>query len=147
VRLVTCAGATIAAAALAGCGGSSGHTWGGPPAPAADGTVSVEAFEAHRETVEEPWESSPALVAAEFVRLGERTAVNTSIETSSESEGSSPTVTITLDGLLDDSVRAERWVLELEPAGGDGFRLVSVRRTQRCQPDRGHEGFSAERCS
>jgi hypothetical protein len=109
--------------------------------------VSVEAFEAHRETVEEPWESSPALVAAEFVRLGERTAVNTSIETSSESEGSSPTVTITLDGLLDDSVRAERWVLELEPAGGDGFRLVSVRRTQRCQPDRGHEGFSAERCS
>jgi hypothetical protein len=54
-------------------------------------------------------------------------------------------VTVTLDGLLDDSVRAERWLLVFEPENGT-YNLTSAVRTLRCQPGRGHDDFSAEPC-
>jgi hypothetical protein len=54
-------------------------------------------------------------------------------------------VTVTFDGLLDGSVRAERWRLVLEPEDG-GYLLASAVRTLRCQPGRGHEDFTPEPC-
>jgi hypothetical protein len=138
--------AYVAAAALTGCGSDNGPTWGGPPDPAADGTVAVDGFAAYQREVEEPWEGSGAMAAAEFLRLDERTATTTTIEERAGPEGTGPeTVVVTFDGLLDDSVRAERWTLAFEP-DGENYALAQATWAQRCQPGRGHEGFSPEPC-
>ena len=74
------------------------------------------------------------------------TAVETTIAGKSSGEGTGPqTVTVTLDGLLDDSVRAERWTLVFQQEG-ETYVLTNALREQRCQPQRGHQGFSADDC-
>jgi hypothetical protein len=149
VRLLAYAALCLTSVALAGCDGGDGgneSAWAGPPEPAADGSVAVDGFVEHQDEVDERWERSAELAAAEFLRLEERTAVRTTIAGRSEGEGGGPRgVTVTLDGLLDDSVRAERWLLLFEP-GGDGYALRSAVRTFRCQPGRGHQDFTAELC-
>lgn len=141
--------AVVASAVLTGCSGGSDSgtpTWAGPPEPAADGTVSVDDFDAYADEVDEAWEGSAAMAAAEFLRLDERTAARTSIEGVASAEGAGPeTVTVTLDGLLDDSVRAERWTLTFV-SEGDVYRLTEAVWTQRCQPGRGHQDFGPEPC-
>lgn len=147
VRLPVLALLLASAAALGGCGGNgSARVWAGPPEPGADGAVAVDGFASFQAEVDERWERSAALAAAEFLRLDERTAQRTTIEGTASAEGAGPqTVVVTLDGLLDDSVRAERWTLGFEP-DGDVFRLTSARRELRCQPGRGHEDFAPEPC-
>jgi hypothetical protein len=147
VRLAACA-ALLLAAALAGCSGSGKdeETWAGPPEAAADGSVSVEDFAAYQEDLDTRWEHSAEMTAAEFLRLDERTSSRTTIDGKSNGEGLGPRVVmVTLDGLLDDSVRAERWLLLFEPEG-ENFKLTSAVRTIRCQRGRGHEDFTAEPC-
>jgi len=147
VRLAACA-ALLLAAALAGCSGSGKdeETWPGPPEPAADGSVSVEDFAAHQEGLDTRWEHSAELTAAVFLRLDERSASHTTIDGTTSGEGFGPrAVIVTLDGLLDDSVRAERWLLLLEREG-ENYILTSAVRTLRCQSGRGHENFTAEPC-
>jgi hypothetical protein len=139
--------ACVAALAAAGCGGSDEDEWPGPPAVAADGSASVEAFAEYQESIDEDWERSTLLIAAEYLDFDDVDASRKTIEASSDQEGASDeTITVELDGLLDDSVRAQRWTLELESAG-DVYRLVSARRALRCQAGRGHEDFSAEPCT
>jgi hypothetical protein len=149
VRLLAYAASALAALALAGCGDDVGVelVWGGPPEPGSAGGVSVAGFASFQGEVDELWERSPAMAAAEFLRLDERTAARTAIEGRAETgEGTGPqTVVVTLDGLADDSVRAERWTLGFEPEG-DVYVLVGALREQRCQPGRGHAGFSPEPC-
>jgi hypothetical protein len=146
VRLAAFAALSLSVAALAGCNGGDENTWGGPPDPSPDGSVAVEEFAAYQEDVDDTWEGSAAMAAAEFLRLDERTAARTTIQGTASGEGSGPeTVTVTLDGLLDDSVRAERWTLQFEP-DGENNRLTSAQWAQRCQPDRGHQDFTAEPC-
>ena len=148
MRLASGLGAILAAFVLAACdGGSNGHTWAGPPDPEADGTVEVGEFAEHQESVDEPWEGSAAMAAAEFLRLDERTATRTSIVGRAEAEGTGPeTVVVTLDGLLDDSIRAERWTLVFEPEN-ETYLLTSAEWAQRCHPGRGHQDFSVESCT
>lgn len=147
VGLFTGCAVAVATALLAACGASDESAWAGPPAPDADGAVSVETFETYRETVDEQWEDAPVLLATEFVKLEERTVARTSISGSGANGGEGThTVTIDLTGLPDDAVRAERWVLTIEPVE-DSFRLVSATRTLQCQPGRGHEDFAPEPCS
>jgi len=148
VHLSVCAALCLTFVALAGCNGDGGDedVWAGPPEPAADGSVAVDGFADHQESVDERWERSAELAAAEFLRLDERTAVRTTIAGRSEGEGGGPRgVTVTFDGLLDDSVRAERWLLLFQPDGGT-YALSSAVRTLRCHPGRGHEGFTGEPC-
>ena len=147
MRRVACAAICLCVAALAGCGGDGDEqSWPGPPDPAADGTVAVDGFNTYAESVDASWEGSAALAAGEFLRLDERTAARTTIEATASPEGTGPeTVVVTLDGLADDSVRAERWTLRLEP-DGDVFTLTEARWAQRCQPGRGHQDFSPELC-
>jgi hypothetical protein len=150
VRLLGYAALFLSAGALAGCGGGDGGgseaTWPGAPDPAADGMVAVDGFVEYMNEVDEPWEGSAAMAAAEFLRLDERTATRTTIEGTASAEGTGPeTVVVTLDGLLDDSVRAERWTLAFEP-DGDVYRLTEAQWAQRCQPDRGHQDFTPEPC-
>jgi hypothetical protein len=147
VRLLAHAGIAAVTVVLAACGASDEQAWSGPPAPDADGNVTVDTFEAYREAVDEQWESTPVLVATEFVKLDDRTAAKTSIAgngVGTPEEGQR--VTIVFTELLDDAVNAERWVLQLAPSD-DGYRLVSATRTQRCQPGRGHEEFGPEPCA
>jgi hypothetical protein len=146
--LVFALAACVAALAVAGCGGSHDDEWPGPPAAvAADGSASVEAFAEYQESVDEDWERSTLLIAAEYLDVDDVDASRKAIEASREEEGTpDETVVVELDGLLDDSVRAQRWTLELESAG-DVYRLVAARRALRCQPGRGHEDFSAEPCA
>ncbi|HWQ22796.1 MAG TPA: hypothetical protein VNK94_01670 [Gaiellaceae bacterium] len=133
--------------ALTGCGGDGGgRVWAGPPEPGADGAVAVDGFAAFQDEVDEPWERSAAMAAAEFLRLDGRTVQRTTIESTAAAEGAGPqTVVVTLDGLFDDSVRAERWTLAFEQTD-DAYRLTSARRDLRCQPGRGHDDFSPEPC-
>ena len=148
MRLSAYAALCLTFVALAGCSADGGgeDEWAGPPEPAADGSVAVDGFADYQDGVDELWERSAELAAAEFLRLEERTAVRTTIAGRSEGEGGGPRgVTVTLDGLLDDSVRAERWLLLFEPEG-EAYALGSAVRTLRCQPGRGHEDFSAEPC-
>jgi hypothetical protein len=147
LRLLAYTASLLAVAALQGCDGSHGEaTWTGPPDPAADGSVAVEAFNDHMAEVDETWEGSAAMAATEFLRLDERTATRTSISGTAQAEGSGPeTAVVTLDGLLDDSVRAERWTLTFSPED-DAFRLTEADWSQRCQPGRGHQDFTPEPC-
>jgi len=86
------------------------------------------------EIVNREWERDPEGVAREYLQMEEGDA---------SLDGSM--MTILRDGLEDDSIRAERWILELEPLG-DRWQLVSARWEQRCHPGRGHVTFSPERC-
>ena len=147
MRLAAYAALSLGLVALAGCDGNGGdESWGGPPDPAADGTVAVDGFADFQADVDERWERSAELAAAEFLRLDERTAVRTTIAGDGVGEGGGPrAVTVTFDGLLDDSVRAERWMLVFLPGDG-GYVLESAVRTLRCQPGRGHDDFTPEPC-
>ena len=59
--------------------------------------------------------------------------------------GSGGNVTVTLDRLADDSVRAQRFVLTFTP-DDNGWTLRSARVAQRCWPGRGHTTYSPEPC-
>jgi hypothetical protein len=80
------------------------------------------------------------------IHAGETQAVRVSTSSQSSSEGGGPTtVTVLQEGLADDSVAAVKNVLRYEPQG-DGWRLVSAERTQKCRPGRGHQGFASGDC-
>jgi hypothetical protein len=147
VREFAYAVSAAAAAALAGCGGGGAHpTWTGPPPPAGNGSVAVDGFDDYASKVDAEWERSAAMAAAEFLRLDRTSAARTTIAGKASAEGTGPeTVTVTLDGLPDDSVRAERWTLVFA-RGGDVYRLARAARLQRCQPRRGHQDFSPAAC-
>jgi hypothetical protein len=92
------------------------------------------------------WPASPTGLALEFLRADRTQATRTTTGARSSPEGGGPTtVTVVQDGLADDSVRATRAVLRFIPSGKD-WRLKSAVRTQRCQPGRGHQNFSAGDC-
>jgi hypothetical protein len=149
VRLISYAAVLLVVGLLAaGCDGNGSEeaSWSGPPAPAEDGSVEVDEFADYQESVDERWERSAETAAAEFLRLDERTAIRTTISGSSEGEVPSPrAVIVTLDGLFDDSVRAERWILLFELANGS-YHLTSGIQTFACNPGRGHSDFTAEQC-
>ena len=123
------------AVTAAGCDGSDGSAWTGPEElRPRDGKLDVARFRDHAQAVDEEWERTPEGVAREFlnVRDGGTTF-----------DGN--TVVFLRDDLQDDSIRAERWVLELEQQG-DEWELVAARWEQRCHAGRGHQQFSPELC-
>jgi hypothetical protein len=133
---------------LAGCGGSGGSdqgAWAGPPRPDERGRVAVEEFN-HYLVGHGADATAPVVAATTFLRLDRATAGEASIVVRTSGEGEGPaTVTVTLDRLLDDSVRAQRFVLAFLKEGGQ-WRLESAVSAQRCRPGRGHQGFSPEPC-
>ncbi len=122
-------------------------TWPGPPPAAEDGALPVAAFNEHVERAGGGWTRSPLLVAINFLAIDGQGAGKTTIEVEATPEGGDEAaVTVTLDGLLDDSVRAHRTAVALERQADGSWRLRSARREQRCWPERGHEDFSTEPC-
>jgi hypothetical protein len=139
----------LSAAALAGCGSDVEVelVWGGPPDPGVGGVVSTDGFATYQREVDEDWERSAALASGVFLRLDERKAVHTTIDAEAGPEGTgSQTVVVTLDGIPDDSVQAERWRLGFDEEG-DGYALTAALREVRCRAGRGHEDFAAELCA
>ncbi|MGH3109402.1 MAG: hypothetical protein ACRDQT_00625 [Gaiellaceae bacterium] len=151
MRLAAYAALSLAIVALAGCNGGNGGSgddavWAEPPEPAEDGTVSVDEFTTYQEDVEGRWERSAVTVATEFLRIEETDSARLLIAKTAPGEGGGPeTVLVTLDGLFDDSVRAERWSLRLEPQG-ETYALTEARWAQRCQEGRGNRAFTPEPC-
>jgi hypothetical protein len=89
---------------------------------------------------------SPTELALAHVHAGETQAARVSTSARSSREGGGPTtVTVLEEGLADDSVAVVKTVLRYEPQG-EGWRLVSSERTQKCRPGRGHQDFAATDC-
>jgi hypothetical protein len=89
---------------------------------------------------------SPTELALAETKADERQVARVSTVAQSSPEGGGPTtVTVLQEGLADDSVEAVRYVLRYEP-DGDGWRLVSKVRTQRCHQGRGHRDFTSANC-
>ena len=149
VRILPLLAVALAAAAVAGCGSDAVAEleWAGPPDAGTAGHVSTAGFAAYQGEVDEDWERSPALAAGVFLRLDERKAVHTTIDAVAGPEGTgSQSVVVTLDGIPDDSVRAERWTLRFTQEG-DVYALNAALREVRCRAGRGHEDFSTELCA
>jgi hypothetical protein len=96
----------------------------------------------------QPWVKSPmqilVRVAGEFDEVKNRT-----IQMSSPSAESSDSimVTITNDGLLDDSVGSERYMYRLDKTASGVWKVTSAQKAWKCQPNRGHQDFSAVPCN
>lgn len=120
--------------------------WDGPPRPDESGDIAVEGF--NRFLSRNPdLGRSPVRATIEFVKLKDPTALNTRVRARASQLENPSGIRVTLieDGLPDDSIRAVRYRLEFKRAG-NRWELESARRTQRCQPGRGHQGFSPKPC-
>lgn len=122
--------------------------WDGLEEPLpAGGSLPVEEFNAHAESVEEPWEHDLAATVDEFVGRDASTAQSVSFQATSGPEGGGPaTASLLLDGLLDDSVRARRYDLSLSRRPDGTWRVDDASWAQRCQSGRGHQAFSPAPC-
>jgi hypothetical protein len=144
------ASALFAVVLLAGCGygdddaakstaTTQSATWSGPPRPAEDGTISVEGFNEYAESLPES-KRLPKPLAVEFLRPREPYAVSTKMRIGGG------TVFVLRDNLEDDSVRAERHELGFGLVSGGKWHLFTAKVAYMCQPNRGHQDFSAELC-
>ena len=139
----------VASLLLAGCGSDVDVelVWGGPPDAATGGAVSTDGFAGFQNEVDEEWERSPAMAAGVYLRLDERKATRITIDAKAGPEGGGgQIVTVTLDGLADDSVRAERWTLGFEEGEDGAYVLTGALRELRCHEGRGHQDFAGEAC-
>ncbi len=141
----------LAGLLLSACGGGDERgeaaPWEGPPAPARDGTIDVRGFNDHAEAVDASWRKAPLPLAIEFLGLDDREPSPALVEVAMPPEArETARVTVTFDRLLDDSVRARRYVLALARADDGRWRVTSARHTQRCHAGRGHEEFTPTDC-
>lgn len=56
------------------------------------------------------------------------------------------TLMITDDGLADDSVRSQKYKIELKKNESDFWEITSAQKTWRCWQDRGHQDYSVKPC-
>lgn len=146
------ASALVAVGLLAGCGYGDGDdaqstttvepaTWSGPPRPAEDGTISVEGFNEYAQQELPAEKRVPRELAIEFLQAEEPYEV-----TLDTSRPGGTTVTVLKDNLEDDSVRAQRHILEFSLFSGGVVNLSEARVEYRCQAGRGQQDFSPELC-
>jgi hypothetical protein len=126
-------------------------TWSGPGQHGEDGSNEVDGFNAYVSDARAGWVQSPIRMALEFLALGDPSDpdggafITTAEQRASPEGGTEATVTVTLQGLLDDSVQAVRYSLVFEKKG-DTWKLVTATWGQRCAEGRGHQDFSVELC-
>jgi hypothetical protein len=135
---------------LAGCGSSGGGdkaSWSGPPKARADGHVEIAGFNTFLAGDGKEFSASPIAAVTEFLRLDESTASAITVRATSPGEVRNfSEVVASLDGLLDDSVRATRYTVELQRNDANEWRLRATDWAQRCQAGRGHQDFSPRPC-
>jgi hypothetical protein len=89
----------------------------------------------------------PLLVAHAFAGAEARN-VTLAVSYESGEAALAATVSVTLEGLLDDSVRGEEHVLTFARAGTQAaWQLTQANRRVRCWPGRGHAELSAAPCT
>jgi hypothetical protein len=112
------------------------------------GSLPVDDFNDFVDEARPAFATSALRTAIEFAHAGEGQAATTSVVAFEGPEGSADeaSVTVTRDGLADDSTRALRYQIVLDRADDERWRLRSARRTQRCQPGRGSQEFSTKLC-
>jgi len=138
----------IAVVLLAGCAGDDEpEEWAGPPRPNAQGALAVRGFNEFVDENDPDLARSPLASAETFLRVDRTDAARKALVVQTPPEGGRvATVTATLEGLLDDSVRAVRYVLEFAQDDDDSWRLRSARWSQRCHLNRGHQQLLPKRC-
>jgi hypothetical protein len=135
--------------ALAGCGSKSAGTddWNRPQARP-DGTLPVSAFNDFLAGDGQDFARSPIEAVTKFLRLDNTSAAVTTFRATSPGEVRNfSEVVVTLEGLLDDSVRAARYTIELQRDAGGMWRLRAADWAEQCQPGRGHQDFSPKLCT
>jgi hypothetical protein len=151
VKLLPLAALALALLA-AGCGGTNApppqHTqWKGPGAAAADGSLDVSKFNDFLSGAGADFAGSPISAVTEYLRLDDVSAGSASIVSTTPGEVRDQAhVVVTLQGLLDDSVQGVRYTIDLRQDPSNAWRLTDAQIEQRCQPGRGHQRFSTERC-
>jgi hypothetical protein len=112
------------------------------------GALAVEEFNDFVAQARPAFATSALLTGIEFTNAGEGGAATTSVVAFEGPEGNADevSVTVTRDGLADDSVRALRYRIVLERADDRSWRLQSAERTQRCHQGRGPQEFSTKLC-
>jgi hypothetical protein len=139
--------ASVLFLASCGSGGGSKATWPGPAKADAAGKVAIGGFNDFLAGDGKEFAGSPVAAVTEFLRLDKSSAsVTTVVATSPGEVRNFSEVVATLDGLLDDSVRTERYTVELQRDPSKLWRVRAVDRAQRCRPGRGHQDFSPKPC-
>jgi hypothetical protein len=112
------------------------------------GALPVDEFNDFVAQTRPAFATSALRTAIEFTNAGEDGAATTSVVAFAGPEGNADeaSVTVTRDGLADDSIRALRYRIVLERADDRSWRLRSAQRTQRCQQGRGSQEFSTKLC-
>jgi hypothetical protein len=123
-----------------------------PPVPEPQegtGALPVDDFNDFVEDARPAFAISALRTAIEFAHAGEGQAATTSVLAAEgpEGAGDEASVTVTRDGLADDSVRAVRYRIVLERDDDGMWRIRSAQRVQRCHQDRGHQDFSPQLCT
>ncbi len=99
-------------------------------------------------TAGEAWVKDPArIIARTFGGFSEMRSKTVEFSAPTADGADTLTVTITSDGLMDDSVRGEKFRLELKADKQGVWRFTSAVKSWRCQPGRGHQEFSIIKCS
>lgn len=94
------------------------------------------------------WIKDPYHIAVKLAGVFEETRTRTIEMRVPKIEGSSTmTITITDDGIADDSTRSMRYRIELAQDEGGIWSLITAGRSWKCQAGRGSQTFTTERCS
>ena len=122
--------------------------WAGELSSSVDiaaGTVDVTAFNEFL-AAQPAGVAGPCDAARVLLHLERPEPLATAVVVDTQPVAGGAVVTVTLDGLLDDSVAAVRYAFEMTAAPGAPMRITTGTWAQRCQPDRGHQDFSTELC-
>jgi hypothetical protein len=96
----------------------------------------------------EAWVKEPAqIIARTFGGFSEMRSKTVEFVAPTADGADTLTVTITSDGLMDDSVRGEKFRLELKADKQGVWKFTSAGKSWRCQPGRGNQDFSITKCS
>jgi len=95
----------------------------------------------------ESWTSDPVTVSLKFT--GPFEGLTQSIERKNDSAESAETTTVTItnEGLLDDSVMGEKFHLKLKRAEHGAWLVESAGKMIKCWAGRGHQSYSNKPCN
>ena len=139
----------LAVLALTGCGSSNSPAdqWDSQVNAGPGGKLDVAEFNDFLQKDGEVFATSPIAAAAEYLRLDTVDALKTTVDSTRPGESrDQATVVVTLDGLLDDSIRSARYDIGMQRDATQLWTLTDARVTVRCHAGRGHPDFSAEPC-
>ncbi len=99
-------------------------------------------------TAGEAWVKEPAqIIARTYGGFSEMRSKTVEFAALTADEPDTLTVTITSDGLMDDSVRGEKIYLVLKADNQGVWKFTSASKSWRCQPGRGSQDFTTVKCS